>query len=126
MFGRRADTTNFKFLQGYIRQVQGDVDDQSFHSRMDRGTVVRPRILELEDKSHKLFEQYKNQNNEQGRNARLMSIAINSAQKRLSMRYIGGRINSTYQSGLRLTLKERKQTLMQSINIMNKLMLPEE
>ena len=42
------------------------------------------------------------------------------------MRYIGGRINTVYQSGLRLTLKERKQTLMQSINVMNKLMLPEE
>ena len=33
----------------------GDADDHSFHSRMDRGTIVKPRILELEDKSYNLF-----------------------------------------------------------------------
>ena len=56
LFGRRGDNKGMGFLQGYIQQLGGDDDDQSFHSRMDRGTIVKPRILELEDKSMKLFE----------------------------------------------------------------------
>ena len=55
VFGRRADTMNYQYLQGYIKQHMGDADDHSFHSRMDRGTIVKPRILELEDKSYNLF-----------------------------------------------------------------------
>ena len=87
---------------------------------------MKPRILELEDKSLQLFEQYRDRTDTIGRDARLMSIAINKAHKRLSMRHIGGRVNSVYQTDIRQTFKERRQTMKQSLHVMNKLMLPEE
>ena len=113
-------------IAGYIKQLEGDDDTQSFHSRMDRGTIVKPRILELEEKSMQLFEKYRDRDDTIGRDARLMSIAINKAQKRLSMRHIGERVNSVYKSDLRSTFKERRETFKKSVNVMNKLMLPEE
>ena len=68
---------------------------------MDRGTIVKPRIMELQEKSMNMFEQYRDRSDTIGRDARLMSIAINKAHKRLSMRHIGGRVNSVYQTGIR-------------------------
>lgn len=56
IFGRAADVKGINLIAGYINQLEGDDDTQSFHSRMDRGTIVKPRILELEEKSVKLFE----------------------------------------------------------------------
>lgn len=42
------------------------------------------------------------------------------------MRHIGDRVNSVYRSDLRSTFKERRETFKKSVNVMNKLMLPEE
>lgn len=103
------------YMQGYIHQMEGDDDRQSFHSRMDRGTIVQPRIMELQDRSFKLFEAYRDRADSIGRDARLMSIALNKAHKRLSVRNINDRIGTQYKSGLRSTFLERRQTMKQSI-----------
>ena len=88
--------------------------------------MVKPRIMELQDRSFKLFEEYRDRGDTIGRDARLMSIALNKAHKRLSVRNIHERIGTMYQSGLRSTFKERRDTVKQTIRRMNALVLPDQ
>ena len=67
---------------------------------MDRGTIVEPRIMELQVKSFNMFEQYRDRKDTIGKDARLMSIAVNKAHKRLSIRHIDNRVNSVYKTDL--------------------------
>lgn len=118
----KRKTTMARLQKVFGPNIGDDGNEDNWDSHWDNNSVLKPMEIQADEAATNLYEKA----GQLGRDARLMSIAINRAATRLSIQRIGKQVNRQMSIKRAGTFIERRATMKLQNRAMKDMLVPEQ